>query len=61
MGIADELLILVHRGDIGDFNRVTEIMNILNKRRRLQGNDFTALEKGKKYVREMQQLLDEQK
>ena len=60
MDISDELLILVNRFDIGDFNRITEIMDILNKRRKLKGNDFLALEKGKKYVREMQQLLAEQ-
>ena len=60
MNIADELLIFVNRGDIGDFNRVTEIMNILNKQTKLKGNDFRALEEGKAYIREMQKLLDSQ-
>jgi len=60
MNIADELLILVGRSDIGDFNRVTDIMDILHNQTELKGNDFTALEEGKKYVREMQELLDQQ-
>jgi len=60
MNIADELLILVGRGDIGDFNRVTEIIDILHNQTKLKGNDFSALEQGKKYVREMQKLLDQQ-
>jgi len=61
MDIADELLILAGRSDIGDFNRVIEIMDILNSQRKLKGNDFPALEEGKKYVREMQRLLEQQK
>jgi len=58
--IADELLILVGRDDIGDFNRVTEIMDILHNQKELKGNDFPALDEGKKYVRRMQELLDQQ-
>ena len=61
MDIADELLILVGRDDIGDFNRVTEIMDILHNQKELKGNDFPALEAGKPYVRRMQELLDQQK
>jgi len=61
MDIADELINLAGRGDIGDFNRVTDIMNILHNQRELKGNDFFALEEGKKYVREMQKLLDQEK
>ena len=61
MNIADELLILVDRGDIGDFNRVTEIMDILHNQTELKGNDFLALDKGKEYVGRMQKLLGQQK
>lgn len=61
MNIADELLILVGRDDIGDFNRVTEIMDILNRQKEIKGNDFSALDEGKEYIRRMQKLLDQQK
>jgi len=61
MDAADELIILVGRGDIGDFNRVGELMDRINRQNVKQGDDFLALEKGKKYIREMQKLLDEQK
>lgn len=59
--IADELIILVERGDIGDHERISEIMGILRHRTKLEGNDFPALEAGEEYLEEMQQLLDEQK
>ena len=58
--IADELIILAGRGDIGDYKRVSEIMDILHNREKLKGNDFPALEAGKEYVREMQKLLNQQ-
>jgi len=60
MDIADELLVLVNRGDIGDYNRVAQIMDILYNRKKLKGNDFPALEAGQEYVRKMQALLDQQ-
>ena len=60
MNIADELIILVGRKDIVDFNRVTEIMNMLHNQTKLRGNDYPALDAGKEYVREMQELLAQQ-
>lgn len=34
MNIADELLSLVENNNIADFNRITEIMDILNKQKK---------------------------
>ena len=58
--IAEELLILAGRDNIGDFNRVNKIIGALNKQTKLSRNDFFALDEGKKYVRRMQELLERQ-
>ena len=60
MDAADELLGLIKKGDIRNFNTIEELMRQINRRDEKQENDFSALEEGEKYVTEMQELLGRQ-